>query len=422
MRTRKIHTIKKPLTVDVSVPGSKSITNRALLIAALSRNTVTLENPLDSDDTMAMINCLQSLGIRIKKTSNSVTVDGNLCSIEDKIYVLNAELSGTTLRFLLPVLCVIPGEKILKGKEGLNRRPVKDLVNALTKIGASITYLEKEGYPPLLIKQKALKEKKFAIKGSVSSQYLSALLMMLPIINGGKITVERGLVSKSYVDLTIQTMNNFGISVENDEYKTFSVEKNQRYGRIKPFEVEGDVSSACYFAALAALTKSSVKIHNVNAKSLQGDRMFLKILKDMGNEITEHNGSITVTGKQIRSVTVDMESCPDQVQTLAVLAAFAKGKTIVTGIQTLSAKETDRVLAVQTELKKMGIKTLSTKKTLTIFGGNPKGVEIDTYGDHRMAMSFALAGAKTSGVTIKNPEVVAKTFPDFWRNLEKIGV
>lgn len=407
---------------QVYIPGSKSVTNRALLLASLTSGDVVLKNPLVSDDTISMIKCLETLGVKITQKKDLLHVSGTILNTKNKSYVLNAGLSGTTLRFLLPILCITPGEKILTGEEGLLKRPIQELVESLKRIGADITYLEKEGNPPVLIKPSALNGKILAANGSRSSQYVSSLLMLLPLIGGGEVKVTDYLVSKPYVELTIHLMKEFGIKLKRINNHFFSVSSSQKYSRKKPLIIEGDYSSACYFAALAAVTSSTIEIQNMNPNSKQGDRKFLSILKDMGNEVHMNPSSIIIKGKRVKPVQVDMENCPDQVQTLAVLAAFAKGKTTVTGIQTLKLKETDRLKAVRQELKKMGIKTSATQKTLTIYGGSPKSAEIETYGDHRMAMSFAIAGRLIPDLKIKNPEVVTKTFPEFWQKLEKIKV
>lgn len=407
---------------SVHVPGSKSITNRALLLSALCDNPVKLQKPLISDDTNAMINCLKNMGAKITQSADSIIVSGNILHSRQKNYTVHAGLSGTVMRFLLPFLCITNGQKTLTGDAGLLKRPIGHLVESLKALGADITYLGDPGFPPLLIKQSALTGEYIEIKGNTSSQYLSSILMLLPFIEAQKIKVTSRLVSKPYIDLTLKIMKDFGVSVTHNNYKEFTMTQNQTYKRLEPYTVEGDISSACYFAALAVLTDSIVKINNINSKSTQADRLFFDVLENMGNSITKQDNSITISGNSIKPVTIDMENFPDQVQTLAVLTAFANGITRLSGIQTLRVKETNRVTAVTTELSKMGIKTTTTKNTLTIFGGNPKAANIDTYGDHRMAMSFALAGARLPGTVINDPHVVNKTFPEFWSKLEALGV
>lgn len=411
-----IEPLKHPVNRVIKIPGSKSITNRALLIAAASGGRCVIKNALLSDDTFAMINCLKKLGVAVKIEANKISVHGNLKNIKNKKYILNAGLSGTTMRFLLPLLTVIPGEKILKGKEGLNKRPIGDLVSALRKMGARISNQTRQGFPPLRIESRALARNNTEVSGAISSQYLSGLLMFLPVIGGGKIMVNGNLVSRPYVDLTIDVMGAFGVIVKNENYSLFEVDKDQKY-KATEYTVEGDYSSADYFAAIAALTRSKITLENLNPKSSQGDAIFLSILEKMGNKVKRSENSVTVVGHGVSPVDIDMEKSPDQIQTLAVLASFAHGKTTIHGVKTLKVKETDRLKAVRSELKKMGIRTRAANNSLVVFGGAPHGASIETYKDHRMAMSFAIAGSKIPGVVIKDPGVVSKTFPRFWEEL-----
>ncbi len=417
----QIKPFARPVDKTVKIPGSKSITNRALLLAALTKKPVTIKNPLISDDTIAMINALRVLGVEIKQRETEIEVVGNIFSAGVDRYRINADLSGTTIRFLLPALTVVPGIKIISGKESLNNRPIKDLVESLTKMGAVIEYLERPGFPPLIITSCGLSKNKTMVHGATSSQYVSSILMSLPLINGGKIAVRGNLVSKSYVDLTIDIMKSFGVEVVNHDYKLFEVKPGQEY-TADSYAVEGDYSSASYFAAIAALTSSKMTLENLNPASLQGDLEFIYALKKMGTTISLEDGKVIVKGTGVTPIEVNMENCPDQIQTMAVLAAFADGKSTISGISTLAVKETNRLSAIRRELKKMGVKTEVTRGTLIVHGQTPYGAEIDTYQDHRMAMSFAVAGAKIPGMSIKNPEVVTKTFPEFWRKLESINV
>ncbi len=387
----------------ISIPGSKSYTNRALFIAAMCSSKVKIKNPLASGDTKAMISCL-----KILKTKRS-------------LYNLNAHLSGTTIRFILALACLTAGKKRVYGQEGLNKRPIKELVEGLRQLGAKIEYQNHEGYPPLKITSSMLRPRTVRVKGNISSQYISALLLIAPLVGPMTIQVTGDQISKPYIDMTIDTMEKFGVKVINQNYKKYIVPGNQKY-RAKEYTVEGDFSSAGYFFAIAALTKLTITLKNLNPYSKQADIKFLKILEEMGNKIKKGKNQITIYGKGVKAVTVDMKDCPDQVQTMSVLCAFAKGVSKITGVKSLRIKETERVQALQRELAKMGIKTASTLDTLTIFGGNPHGAKIDTYNDHRMAMAFAVAGCKIPGVIIKNPGVVSKTFPSFWKELKKINI
>lgn len=407
------------MKTKISIPGSKSYTNRALFISALSESKVKISNPLISDDTRAMIDCLKTIGVNILEEKDCIEVSGNLKNISHRSYNLNANLSGTTLRFLLALSTIIPGIKILSGKEGLNKRPIGVLVEGLRQLGADIKYLGKEGYPPVIVSSSKLNPGTIKIKGSISSQYISAILMVAPLVGEVSIEVVEPQVSTPYIDMTIDIMEKFGVNVKNDNYKKYNISVDQKYNA-KQYSIEGDLSSAGYFLAIAALTKSTITLENINPSSKQADTRFAKILEDMGNKIISGKNQITIIGKDVKPVNVDMADYPDQIQTLAVLAAFAQGTTTISGVKSLRIKETDRLVALQNELEKMGIQTKVSDNTLIIHGGNPKAAVIDTYGDHRMAMSFAVAQTKLPQLRIKNPEVVSKTFPEFWREFSKL--
>lgn len=402
MKTIQLQPLSNPITKAVKIPPSKSYTNRALLLAALSQKKTKIINPLISDDTKAMVDCL-----KIMETSKGVQK-------------LDADLSGTTIRFMLALSTISKGTQILYGKEGLNKRPIGDLVSGLKQLGAKIEYLKREGFPPVKVSSSKLNPGTVKINGSVSSQFISAILMIAPLIGEVKIEIEGDLISKPYVDMTIDTMEKFGVKVIKEDNK-FIVPGSQKYNADK-FAVESDLSSTSYFAAIAVLTKSTIALKGINLKSKQADVEFLKILESMGNKLISGKDGLTIVGKNIRPVNVNMVNCPDQIQTLAVLTAFCKGITKITGISSLRVKETDRIMALTNELKKMGIKTSTTENALTIRGGNPKAAQIETYGDHRMAMAFAVAGSKLSGMEIIDPDVVNKTFPRFWKTLNSIGV
>ncbi len=425
MKSLRILPLPRATETGVAVPGSKSYTIRALLLAAMTPGNVRINGPLACDDTDAMIGCLQSLGIKMtqKMTQKASYVDviGDVRDITDKKYELDAGLSGITLRFLLALSCVIPGRQILGGKPGLNKRPVGKMADSLRSLGADIEYLDKKGYPPLAIKSSGLSAGKVALAGGESSQYLSALLMIAPLAGGLDIRIDGVLASKPYADMTVDAMKSFGVTVRGKDYRSYEIAAGQAYHAAK-YDVEGDVSSASYFFAIAALTGSTITGSNLNPRSLQADMGFLKILERMGSRVTRGKDSVTVAGTGVKPLEVDMSDCPDQVQTLAVLAAFARGKSVISGVKSLRIKETERVMALERELMKMGVKASSSTDVLTIHGGGPKPAPIDTYGDHRMAMSFAVAGSKLAGVEIRDPDVVSKTFPDYWGKLSQIGV
>lgn len=421
MKVLQISPLPKAVKGEVFIPGSKSYTNRALFLSALSGSQSKIINPLISDDTEAMIDCLKLLGAKISQRENILKVYPLQKTANYQRVKLNAGLSGTTIRFILPLLCILKGTKILTGKAGLNKRPIGELVSALRRLGAKIKYLKKEGFPPLQINSSKLNRENILIKGSISSQFISALLMIMPLSNFSLRVLGRQ-ISKPYIDMTLDIMKDFGVVIKTENYKKYSFDENKEYSAPEEYVIEGDLSSGAYFLAIGALTKSQITLKNINPDSKQADLKFTAILKKMGRKISYGKNSITIDGKGVKALKVSMEDCPDQVQTLAVLAAFAKGKTEISGISTLKIKETDRIFALRCELKKMGIKTAADKNKLIIYGGNPKPAFIETYGDHRMAMAFAVAGAKLKSMQIADPDVVNKTFPDFWKSLNALGI
>lgn len=420
MNIFEVAALEKPVTAMIEIPGSKSYTNRALVMAALTKGSVTLYNPLYSEDTEAMIDCLKTLGLQIETSSDYIIVYDDISIIQNKSYELFAKDSGTTIRFLLALLCLTSGTKVISGNARLNERPIKDLVDALRLLGGKIDYLEKEGQLPLKIHSSALRlGNEVTIDASMSSQFFSALLMIAPFLKGLKIRLRGDLISRPYVDMTIHAMREWGVDVLQIEDQSYHIPSGQSY-RQNQYVIEGDFSSAGYFFAIAALTRSTITLKNLNPHSTQADRKFLNILAQIGNEVSMIDHEITIIGKQILPQFLDMENCPDQVQTMAVLAAFAKGVTKISGVRSLRLKETERVEALKNELAKMRIKTEDTHDTLTIYGGAPHAAIIDTYGDHRMAMAFAVAGTKLPGMKIRHPEVVNKTFPTFWDKLRSL--
>lgn len=384
---------------EVNVPGSKSYSLRALFLNELAEKPAKLHNLLESDDTRAMQKALSDL-----KNNNQ------------DIYVNE---SGITARFVTVLCCITPGIQKLEGARSLNSRPIKDLVNALRSLGADIEYMGKEGFPPIKIKSSELKGNEVLISGRISSQYLSALLLVSPMLkNGLDINITDNQVSKPYIDMTIDVMDKFGVSVINNDYKRYVI-KPQRY-MCSDYVVESDYSSAAYFFALAALHESKIEVKNLYKDSKQADKNFLNVLQSMGAKVEYKSDSVVVTGNKINYIDANMNNCPDQAMTAAVLASFAKGRSTIKGIYNLRLKESERIQAMQNELAKMGIKSRSKKDSLTIFGAQARATNIDTYNDHRLAMSFAIAATKISGLSIMNPDVTSKTFPDFWKELSKI--
>ncbi|MDE3055758.1 MAG: 3-phosphoshikimate 1-carboxyvinyltransferase [Verrucomicrobiota bacterium] len=416
-KSSSITTYENPVNAKVRVPGSKSYTNRALVMAALTKGPVSLRSPLYSDDTEAMIECLTTLGIHIEKEADQIIVHGDVSAVANKNHLLFTRDSGTTARFMLALSCIVPGIKTIQGSKRLSERPINDLVNALREMSAKIEYIENDYQLPIKVSTSSLSGNSVHLKGDLSSQFCSALLLISPYISKGlTIHIAGPLISKPYVDMTLSYMQEWDVKViEKDG--TYRVPEGQSY-RKNECLVEGDYSSAGYFFAIAALTKSKITVENLNPFSTQPDRKFLDILAKMGNVVTYGENEVTVEGRQVIAQSVDMEDCPDQVMTLALLAAFAKGVTRISGVRSLRHKETDRVSALRKELGKMGIRTEEMHNSLIIYGTSPHAAEIETYNDHRIAMAFAVAGMCLEGMVICHPEVVNKTFPTFWDILD----
>jgi len=401
---------------SVDVPGSKSFTHRTFIAAALADGVSTVINALDSEDTRLTLGALDQIGAVIDR-NHPVAIKGfggrpRPCA--EPLYLGN---SGTSIRLLTGVVALGKGRYRLTGTDRMGQRPIADLLASLSQIGVPARSENSNGCPPLTIEGGRINGRRLTIRCSESSQYLSALLLMAPCTEKGlDITVDGDPVSKPYIDMTIDIMDRFGIAVSRSGYHRFTVEGGQRY-RPGTHTVEPDCSQAGYFWGAAAITGSSVKVKSLNQETRQGDIRLVRVLEEMGCTVSWEPDGITVTGNRLRGVTVDMADMPDMVPTLAVVAAFAEGKTVIDNVAHLRGKESDRLSALAAELGKMGIEAQCGETGLVITGGTPKGAEIETYRDHRIAMSFAIAGLKTPGTVIRDPGCVAKSFPDFWQVL-----
>lgn len=401
---------------EVSVPGSKSYTHRILIAAALSDGTCRIQNPLLSEDTRLTLQALRQMGIQIDDTSrDQIIVCGNRGSFKpaaDRIYLGN---SGTSMRLLAAVAALGRGKITLTGNDRMAERPIQDLIEALEQLGVRIRSLNRNGCPPLEIIAEKISGGPVTINCRTSSQYLSALLLIAPCTDRGlEVRVAEGPVSRPYVDMTVDVMDQFGITVERRGYEWFKVNGGQIY-RAGAYPVEPDGSQAGYFWAAAAVCGTEVKVKGVTADSRQGDVNFANLLASMGCNVTAEPDGITVCGGHLKAIDVDMGDMPDLVPTLAVVAAFAQGTTIIRNVSHLKAKESDRLAAVVNELEKLEIDAHCSGDELRVTGGRPRGAEIETYGDHRIAMSFAVAGLAAPGVYIKDENCVNKSFPDFWQ-------
>jgi 3-phosphoshikimate 1-carboxyvinyltransferase len=397
---------------EVSVPGSKSYTNRALLIAALAKGKSVLLNPLFCDDSHYMMEALKSVGVKIYKKNDRIEINGVSGKFKipkKKIFVGNA---GTAFRFLTTALALCKGKVRLDGNKRMRQRPISDLINALENLGVKIN--SNNGFPPLDIYGGSFNGGKAYIKTDKSSQYISSILLSAAYAeNDVEIILEKELTSKPYIDITLSIMKSFGINIENRGYKSFYVKSGKTY-KGKSYTIEGDASSSSYFFGAAAILGKKVKLHNLPSDSVQGDLGFINVLEQMGCSIKTSKKYIELTGKELQGINIDMNKMPDIVPTLAVVACFAKGPTDISNVANLRIKESDRIKAVCTELRKMGAEVIEKDDGMKIIPGNLHGAEIDTYDDHRIAMAFSIAGLKISGIKIKSPKCVKKSFPDYW--------
>jgi len=411
---------------EVNLPGSKSLSNRALLLASLAKGTTTISNLLKSDDTRYMLQALQVLGIEYNlsedKTQCTIVGNGGVLKHSDTIALFLGN-AGTAMRPLTAVLCLGEGSYTLTGDPRMKERPIGHLVDALRDGGASIDYLESEGYPPLQINANGLLGGAVAIDGSISSQFLTALLLASPMAQEDTtITIIGELVSKPYIDITLDIMHQFGVEVENKAYKTFKIKANQSYKAVEHFMVEGDASSASYFLAAAAIKGGSVKVTGISKRSIQGDIAFVDVLEKMGAEVEWGEGYVRVSKKELHSIDMDFNHIPDAAMTIATTALFAKGTTTLRNIYNWRVKETDRLFAMATELRKVGAVVEEGEDYLQITPPKVlKHATIDTYDDHRMAMCFSLLALGKASVTINEPECTAKTFPTYFEVLKTIS-
>ena len=405
----------------VFLPGSKSITNRLLLMSALSDGKTLIQNYLDSDDTKQMLNALRALKIEFNIVDKKdILIEGCGHSFLNKNTKLSLGNAGTAFRPLTAVLSVMGGTYELKGVNRMHERPIKDLVDALTQIGAEIDYLGKQGYPPLKINPGKINcNKNINIKGNVSSQYLTALLIAGPLCDQDlKIQITGDLISKPYIDITLKLLAKFGIKYENNKWESFILSSPARFKGPKKIRVEGDASSASYFFAAGAIG-GSVEVKNINKSSIQGDLEFLTIIKKMGANIEYLSNSVKVSKEsQLTGMTIDCKNIPDAAMTLAILALFAKGPTTLESIASWRVKETDRILAMETELKKLGASVITTESSITIKPPRVinNNISIDTYDDHRMAMCFSLVCLANKNIIINDPECTNKTYPNFFKD------
>ncbi|EAA6248244.1 3-phosphoshikimate 1-carboxyvinyltransferase [Salmonella enterica subsp. salamae] len=409
----------------INLPGSKSVSNRALLLAALACGKTVLTNLLDSDDVRHMLNALSALG-----SNYTLSADRTRCDITGNGGALRApgalELflgnAGTAMRPLAAALCLGENEIVLTGEPRMKERPIGHLVDALRQGGANIDYLEQENYPPLRLRG-GFTGGDVEVDGSVSSQFLTALLMTAPLAPKDTIIHVKGeLVSKPYIDITLNLMKTFGVEIANHHYQQFVVKGGQQYQSPGRYLVEGDASSASYFLAAGAIKGGTVKVTGIGRNSMQGDIRFADVLEKMGATITWGDDFIACTRGELHAIDMDMNHIPDAAMTIATTALFAKGTTTLRNIYNWRVKETDRLFAMATELRKVGAEVEEGHDYIRITPpAKLHHADIGTYNDHRMAMCFSLVALSDTPVTILDPKCTAKTFPDYFEQLARMS-
>ncbi len=410
----------KILDACVTVPGSKSHTHRALIVSALAEGESTLINALESEDTRYTARALEALGVSLRWEKGKVLVSGKGGRLDPAQRPIPIGHSGTSMRFLTALASLARGKTQLVGRERMKSRPMKELQKGLEVLGVKVYSQEKEDHLVLIVESDGLRGGKVSLRGEESSQFLSALLMVAPYARKD-VTLEivDRLISKPYVDITIDVMEAYGIEIEREGYRRFHVPRGKRY-KGRTYWIEADASSASYFFSDAAIRRGRIRVEPFNPFCHQADARFLEILERMGCEVMRGERWVTVQGGRLRGIEMDLNEMPDLVPTLSVTAAFAEGKTLLKGISHLRHKESDRIAVVARELHRMGIRVEEGEDWLRIEGGEGHGAEIDTENDHRIAMSFAMAGLRIPAIGIRNHPCVNKSFPSFWETLGEL--
>lgn len=421
----EIRPLTNPVHASVKVPGSKSYTNRALAVAALADGPSHLDGALFSDDTKYMAAALNAVGIPVRQDATACTFDvngqgGRIANVETDVFIGNA---GTAARFLTAMLCLGSGRYRIDGVPRMRERPMADLVAALRTVGAEVVEHGQPGCFPITVsgKGRAPGDVSVSLPGNASSQFISGLVLSGPYFGGNvEVRVDGELVSKPYLDMTQAVMRDFGVELVNHDYARFTLSAGQKY-RATNYSIEPDASAASYFFAAAAITGGTVTVEGLGSQSRQGDLDIVHILAKMGAEVRQEANRTTVRGTGVlRGVEVDMKNLSDVAQTLAVVAPFASSPVRITGIGFIRKKETDRVGFVVRELQRLGIDAIEEEDGYTVKPGTPKPGHVETYDDHRMAMSFALLGLRHPGITILNPGCTSKTFPNYFEVLETL--
>jgi len=416
-----IHPVDRPIRGSIRPPGSKSLTNRALAVAALAEGRSRLIGVLDSTDTRVMIESLNRLGISVKHDPENCIADVEGCGgvPPAKLADLWLENSGTSIRFLTALCALGHGVFRLDGNPRMRQRPVRPLVDALNRLGSNAQCETDSGCPPVLVKSQGLQGGKATVAGNISSQFLSALLIATPCSKQPvQLKIEGELVSRPYVEMTLGVMAKFDVTAEPVSPDVYRIEPQTYRGT--EYAIEPDASAASYFFAAAAITGGEVTVEGLPEHALQGDVAFVEALAEMGCQVKSTSDAITVRGGPLKGIDIDMNAISDTAQTLACVAAFAEGPTKISRIGHIRHKETDRIAAVATELRRLGIRVDEEEDAFTVHPGSLSPARIETYDDHRMAMSFALIGLKVPGIEIADPGCTAKTYPRFFEDLKAL--
>jgi len=405
--------------VEVEAPPSKAHTLRALIISALADGVSTIRNPLLGQDQLNVIRCLKDLGVRIEQLKDCIIVHGSAGKFSPAVEKLDVGESGVGMNFLTSAICLSDKPIIITGCKRITERPILEVVNGMRQLGCRIEYLEKDGFPPIKIYPGGIKGGVAQIRGEKTSQYFSSIVISSPYAeNSVTLKCVDEMTEKPYFDISLQMMELFGVKAQNDNYREIKIPNNKKYAG-REITIEGDYSSASFFFLAAAICRAKVAVNGLNPGTVQGDKGFWTLIERMGCKVSQEKNGICVTGGELVAIEQDMSNLPDLVPPIAIAAAFAKGISRFTNIGHLRHKECDRLAVMASELNKMGVEAHCDEDSLIIEGtAKIHGGDIDPHNDHRIAMSFAVAGLVTGGQTISDEKCVAKSFPDFWEKFE----
>lgn len=414
-------TIKKieNLDIEITAPPSKAHTLRALIIGSLADGTTIIKNPLLGEDQLNVINCLKKLGVKIDVANDKITIQGSGGRYKPIENELNVGESGVGMNFLSAAANLSDKPIVITGSKRLMERPIGEVINGMRQLGCKIDYLDKESFPPVKIHGGGIRGGKASIKGSKTSQYFSAIIISSPYAQTDTtLNCTDEMTEKPYFDISLQMMSEFGVNAVNKNYKQIIIPGGKKYSA-REMTIEGDYSSASFFFLAAAICKTRITVSGLRTDTKQGDKAFLNLIEKMGCRVLETKDKISVQGAELAAIEQDMSNVPDLVPPMTIACAFAKGTSRLTNIGHLRHKECDRLAVMSSELNKMGVSAQCNEDSLIIEGAKQaKGAKIDPHNDHRIAMSFAVAGLVTGEQIIENESCVAKSFPDFWERFE----